>query len=599
MITRQQKYSNYNSQLICEAVLALLLFVASCNAPHHQPSGDEELLTLLDETKKHVVNNPQYADSAIMILLELLPRQQGEEKTANRSKLLKLIGITYDIKGKYDSAANYLYEASRLAEKIKDDTLQMSIYTNLGILQFELKNTDESIKYYRQALALAEQLRDSVMISHLLNNIGNTYMTLVHEYEKAVPYFEQCRIISAKINYPVAYQVAGVSLAQIYNELNEQDKALKAIKQLSEQYGPNIYADFTLGEIYFKEGDHKGAIMKWKELLDKQSDTREFELAVLKNIAEAYKTDNNPDSAIVYLEKMYTLQDSLHSLQATATVQDLKIAYETEKKELTISALEDEKRLMIWLGLAGGGVLLSGLAALFLLWRLTVQKRSIAEQQVVRLQQEKQLVATQAVLDGETQERFRLARDLHDGLGSMLTGVKLNLESMKSGMPVKSPGGDCFDKAMKILNDSMQELRRVAHHLMPESLSKYGLKQSISDFSDSVSLMKFNWYGEETRLEPKLEVMIYRTMHELVNNALKHSGASKILVEIIRATDTLHLTVQDDGCGFDPSSEFEGMGLANIRTRVTAYNGNLLIDSKTGVGTEINVELRINNYEPQ
>ena len=87
--------------------------------------------------------------------------------------------------------------------------------------------------------------------------------------------------------------------------------------------------------------------------------------------------------------------------------------------------------------------------------------------------------------------------------------------------------------------------------------------------------------------------MIYRIMHELVSNALKHAAASHILVQIVRESNRIALTVQDDGCGFEPSAESRGMGLANIRTRVAAYDGSLLEDSKVGVGTEVSVELQL------
>ena len=87
--------------------------------------------------------------------------------------------------------------------------------------------------------------------------------------------------------------------------------------------------------------------------------------------------------------------------------------------------------------------------------------------------------------------------------------------------------------------------------------------------------------------------MIYRSIHELVNNALKHAGADKIMVQIIQEPNRIAFTVQDDGCGFDPSAEAQGMGLQNIRTRIASYNGIIDINSKAGEGTEINVELRI------
>jgi signal transduction histidine kinase len=271
------------------------------------------------------------------------------------------------------------------------------------------------------------------------------------------------------------------------------------------------------------------------------------------------------------------------------------VEYETEKKEIQIATLEEEKRLLTWLGIAGAAILLLGLAALFFLWRWTVQKRRKAELQIKQLEQEQQLVATQSVLDGEIQERTRLARDLHDGLGSILAAARYNLADIKKASILETAEMERFDQAISLLDDSMREMRRVAHHLMPESLGNAGLKQSIADFCNSIPIAKFAYYGDESRLDSRIEVMLYRVMHELVSNALKHSGASHILVQIVRDADSISLTVQDDGCGFDTTKQSEGMGLHNIRTRVAAYNGHLLMDSKIGEGTEVNIELRITN----
>jgi len=589
------------STKLLPAIFALLFFAVACNTPDYRQVSDEDFEMFLNKSTTYIKNYPHYPDSGLMILHELLPQLQGEDKAAIRGKALQMTGVAYDMKGMYDSAAYYLYKASRLATETENAPLQMSVFSDLGILQFAMKNADEAVKYYQQSLGIAKKLKDSIAITHQLNNIGNAYMTLTNEFEKAVSYFEQCIEISDKIEYATAYKVAGINLAMIYNELGEPDKALQEIKRLTEQYGANIYADFTLGEIYFKKGNYKGAIHEWKELLKKQLNTREFEVAILKNIAETYKVSGNLDSTVVYMEKSYALRDSLHTRQITETIHNLKIAYETEKKDLTISALEGEKWMFSWLSILGGCLLLLGLVALFFLWRWTVQKKRVAEQQnqlaetrIKQLEQEKQLIATQAVLDGEVQERTRLTRDLHDGLGSILAAAKYNFSDIKKTSDQKPLDMERFDKAIDLLDDSMREMRRIAHHLMPESLGSFGLKQSIADFCNSIPHVKFTYYGDETRLDSKMEVMIYRIMHELVSNALKHSGASHILVEIVRYANNIALTVQDDGCGFDPSTESKGMGLANIRSRVAAYNGNLLVDSKIGVGTEINVEFQNN-----
>ena len=302
--------------------------------------------------------------------------------------------------------------------------------------------------------------------------------------------------------------------------------------------------------------------------------------------------------AYFHLYKTATAAYSNQNFQSSLS--EMEVKYETEKKEMRIAALEDENQLMTLLSIAIAAVLLLALIASIFLWRWTVQKRrlaekrrELAEQQIKQLEQEKQLVAIQAVLDGEVQERTRLARDLHDGLGSILATAKYNLADIKKASDRNDLNMEHFDRAMNLLDESMYEMRRVAHHLMPEALSLYGLKQSIADFCNSIPHVKFNYYGDEIRLDPKMEMMVYRIIHELVSNALKHASASHILVQIVQELDRIDITVQDNGCGFDPSTIAQGMGLANILTRIEAYNGNLLVDSTPGVGTEVNVELKL------
>ena len=128
-------------------MLAVLFLAVSCHIPNGRQASDEDLIMLLDKSKQYLQGSPFHPDSGLMILHALLPQQQGEDQTSNRGKILNFIGVAYDMKGMYDSAAYYLYEASRLAEKLQYDSLQMSVFSNLGILQFDLQNADEAIQY--------------------------------------------------------------------------------------------------------------------------------------------------------------------------------------------------------------------------------------------------------------------------------------------------------------------------------------------------------------------------------------------------------------------------------------------------------------------
>jgi signal transduction histidine kinase len=289
-----------------------------------------------------------------------------------------------------------------------------------------------------------------------------------------------------------------------------------------------------------------------------------------------------------------TYSDSIMNLNNVNHINNMRLRYETEKNDIKIMRLEDEKEFLKIITIIAIALLLSiisGLLALFLYMR---QKKQLAEQQIIQMEKEKQLIATQAVLDGETAERSRIAQDLHDGLGSMLTGVKLNMNELKTGATLDYPSIEQFNKALILLDDSMRELRRVAHHLMPESLSRYGLRIAMADFCKSIPTAEFHWFGNERRLNKKTEVMIYRVMHELVNNAMKHSEASRILVQIVQSEDAIVFTVEDNGCGFNLHADTKGMGLKNIQSRIDAFGGILDIRSSPTKGTEVNVELKIN-----
>ena len=163
------------------SIFLLSMVLASCQIAVNKQIDDDDFQILLEKCKKYLAY-PYHIDSALVVLRPLLSGQQG----VNRAKVLNLLGVSHDIKGQYDSAAFYLYDAMRIVEEVKDDSLQVSVYTNLGMLQYALKNGDESVAYYQKALPIAEKMGHARAIANLLNNIGNTYMTLMLDFDKAI-----------------------------------------------------------------------------------------------------------------------------------------------------------------------------------------------------------------------------------------------------------------------------------------------------------------------------------------------------------------------------------------------------------------------------
>lgn len=215
---------------------------------------------------------------------------------------------------------------------------------------------------------------------------------------------------------------------------------------------------------------------------------------------------------------------------------------------------------------------------------------------------EKQLLSLSSILKGQEEERSRLAKDLHDGLGGMLSGIKLNLSSVKDSLSGKEKDRDVFIKSISQLDNAITEMRRVAHNLMPEALLKFGLAEAIRDFCDGLNESRevkviFTQMGDNRSIEKATEIIVYRIIQELTNNAIKYAGADNILIQLTGHELGLSITVEDDGKGFDIMQlpTVKGVGLQNVQSRVDHLKGIFDIQSSIGIGTSSHIEIPLHN----
>ena len=540
-------------------------------------------------------------DSGIVVTRrahELAKRAQDEYWIAGT---MMNVGNGYYYKGWYEMALTCFQEALHTLEKLNANTgWRIILYNNIGTLYKLLDLPEKAIDYQKKTLALFDAQGDLLQKGAVLYNLA-TACQIIHDNE-AEYYFKEALHIAQQINNQVLITRCYLALGEIalYRDRKEAEYYFREALQIATTINtPQLvgFANHYLGFTELCKGNLKQAENYSTASLNiaVQIGFTEYQAAAYRQLAVIHAMRHDFNSYRIHAQKADSVDRSLAKTSTLRSAEEMQAKYETEKKELQITALKEEKRLILWLGFAGGTVLLLALAASFFRWRWLLQKRQLAETRIKQLEQEKQLVATQSLLDGETRERARLARDLHDSLGSMLTGAQLNLQEFKKGALLEYADVTSFDHALGLLNRSIHEMRRVAHHLMPDSLSRFGLKSAIRDYCTNLPTVQFAHYGDESRLDPKVEVMIYRSIHELVNNALKHAGANKIMVQLMQEPGRIAFTVQDNGCGFDPQTATQGMGLQNIRNRVASYNGILEIDSRLGEGTEINVELETDN----
>jgi two-component system NarL family sensor kinase len=282
-------------------------------------------------------------------------------------------------------------------------------------------------------------------------------------------------------------------------------------------------------------------------------------------------------------------------------IQLLDKKYETEKKNNEIVQLNKDKKIRsLWNYMLAGGI-----GALFLIsllgWRSYYHKQQLQQQRIAELEKEKQLLATEAVLKGQEEERSRLAKDLHDGLGGMLSGVKYSFSNMKDNLIMTPENLQSFERGIDMLDSSISELRRVAHNMMPEALMKYGLNAALKDFCTSINssgVLKILYqpYGMDTlNINPTASVTIYRIVQELINNIIKHANATQAVVQMNKEGSKLLLTIEDDGRGFDTAvlQQSSGIGWRNIQNRLDYLKGKTDIQSAPGKGTSVNIEIEV------
>ena len=516
---------------------------------------------------------------------------------------------------KYESSIDLYIKSLQISDEIDYQDLNSSIFLNLGIIHHLMKNEERSFFYYNKAINIAETENNSYIKMHVYQAIGNYYNS-INEFEKALSYTQQA-YLSAHVSDKRSQALLLNSIGLLNLKFKEFDKGLEnayeALKIAQElNLLPQIISSYNvLSNIYrekqmFNESKEM-ALKGWE--LDSTSVHEATNLAL--NIAIANINLGNKTEAVDFFWKYDSLKDQLTEKESYEALIEMEIKYETDKKEMFIASLEKEKLLYLWLCITGVVLFLITISTIYYRHRLNIQKRKVAEhqkelaekqtilseqqreigeQKIQQLEQEKQLAATQAALKAEKEERARLAKDLHNRLGGLLTVAKINLKNIGKYLAPNILDISCYNITLDLLDQSHSELRRIARNLMPISL-RDGLKISIGDFCRTINIADFKYYGNDKRLEEHLELLLHHSAYELINNALKYSDATAINVQLIIDDDGLvSLSVQDDGKGFNTNEATSGTGLNNIQAHVSAYNGKMTIYSSPGNGTEISIE---------
>ncbi|HMP95268.1 MAG TPA: histidine kinase, partial [Phnomibacter sp.] len=279
---------------------------------------------------------------------------------------------------------------------------------------------------------------------------------------------------------------------------------------------------------------------------------------ILRQLALSYAASNNYNQAYQTAMQLSSFADSVVILQNHNRLLLNDARFELGKKETRIHSLEQEtqaksetiKRQNLLNGLLMGGAVLLTII-LLLVYRTYRQRQLLQQQKIQQLETEKQLLATESLMQGEEKERTRLAKDLHDSLGGMLSGIKYSFQHIKGNLVLTPDNQQAFERGIDMLDKSIQELRRVAHNMMPEGLVRFGLDTALADYCHQMQAtaavdILYQGYGTQGWQIPTGNALqIFRIVQELINNSMKHAQATQIIVQLIKSDDHLNLTVED------------------------------------------------------
>ncbi|RYY60308.1 MAG: tetratricopeptide repeat protein, partial [Chitinophagaceae bacterium] len=540
------------------------------------------------------VRKEQY-DKARTILEQGLALSIEKNYAIRTGSFYNNIGNTYLLQNHPHKAIEHYLLATQYLQS--DSGKLATIHANISVLFRDMRQLDKAIGYAEKAIDYARGSRDPLPMYSALTNAGDIYKSARND-SRASSYFATALSLVRTIPDVAQKMVAYSNMADILNTTGHDveadafaDTALHYAR-LAKSDRHLAYALNQKGEIKMKQHRFAEARQFFYNAEDPAKRASEWQIlrVTYYNLAMSEKATNNLVKAFSYLEKYSALKDSSFNEETARTVGALEARYQSEARQQKIRELEKEK-LLQQSNLSRKNIINSLLviAVLVLVVVLIMgsliykQKQLLQVKRISELERERELTATRAIIDGQEEERRRIAKDLHDGMGGMLSGVKYALSQTNPFKDAVHIVAGSLSQSIILLDNSISELRRIAHNLASESLVKYGLSAAINDYCTNinktgiVNVVFQSVNSDNLPIDTARSNIIYRIVQELLNNTQKHAGATHVIVQLSREGNTVSITVEDDGKGFDitQAASKKGMGWGNIHTRINYLRGQL------------------------
>lgn len=604
-----------------------------------------------------LIRNNKTAD-AVAAYLKAIDHYENSPTTSTLygrfGNAAKELSTIYSNLNEYQLEEKYSKQFLLLASRQNDPNLIFDAYMRMGYVyeqKYAQNPSDTALRnkaeqYYLQSIATFNKNKEAMLnrssLSYAAINLANLYTEF--NRDRAMQYAQLANSVSLETGDAIHIASSFGILAELALQSKNYDLAksyfLKASMEIEKSpvRDHNIELSIleSLSRISEEQGNYKEALTYYKSYVDKYKSIYDQEkLDITKRLESQFDKERQEQKYIkLQLESDKKAQEirliNILRAQREQVYNNLKLVEENQRERLKFSELESEKKEQ-QLRLAKLEtkqknndisnykklltfkekintyyiifIFIFIVLIVLLLYAYKQRAKSMKQRDelhALAMEKEKQnskISTLTALLEGQEQERGRLARDLHDGLGGLLSGTKLQLSSLDLHQSENIEDG--ISKSINQIDGAVEELRRVAHNLMPDLLMKYGLEAAIQEFATRMSNSALDIHTEfinySNSIPEDKQLILYRIIQELVNNAIKHADTSEIIIQISEEENVLHLTVEDNGKGFDPVSldVRKTAGFHNIESRVQFLKGTMNITSELNIGTSIELQIPI------
>lgn len=520
------------------------------------------------------------------------------------------LAMSFTRSGLYDSSFYYYTLAEKkLTENRQFDEL-WRVYNGLALLYSERNEVDKAGEYLEKSYELIKDSDNRMSKGYIIYKAAEFFF-YTDNYDKYLKYAEHWDAFQneKKTTKDLVESPEHSSLSFLFTDEDEVtiqrlEKAAKYFENLGNMKR-KAWSQEDMARVYRRNGQIAKATTLAEEAAEiyNSLDEKLRLLQVKWLLYELYDEQKQYKEALTSFKDVKTLIDSIQTFEREQLLADLEVRYETDKKEqaLKIQELEIRQKTQQRNILLGSSIFLGLLAVLIFFGlrqrlitnkELATQRSEIQAQKIQQLEQEKQLLAFSSMIEGQESERIRIAKDLHDGIGGLLTTAKAHFNAIQDQVK-KLEELNLVHKTNELIDEACVEVRRISQNMMPRALMLHGLSGAIEDLATNLKQNNINCnleiVGMDKDPEQSKSVMIFRVLQELVNNILKHANAQNVLIQLLQADNGLSVIVEDDGVGFNyaTAKQKKSLGLSSIESRIKYLQGNLDFDAVPGEGTTI------------